>query len=381
MPSQTIEKALSGAEHPILLESGAQLARAAENWSRRDLLGIDTEFVRERTYRADLGLVQISDGETAWLADPLAIEDLQPLRNMLTDPDVLKILHSGSEDLEVMDHALQAIPDPLVDSQVAFAMQGQPLQLGYHAAVKLLFEIEIDKGQTRSNWCRRPLTAQQLHYAAMDVVLLPEMVRRLRPELKAGGRWDWLLEDIRRMQDNATRPADADHYYLRFSGAPRMDEGTLRALKYLARWREGVAMERNRARGFVIPDAALMQIARRRPASRRELESIEGIHPVALSRYGRTLLDLVEKAAADTAPIKRITPLTDRQNRQLKQMRQVVLEKAKDLSVDAALLASRRELEKLIRSTEAGEEPPERFRGWRRAEVTEALLEVLRAKG
>jgi len=208
MPVTTVNQSIQAAKHPNLLETPAQLEAAADAWSGSAVLGIDTEFVRERTYRADLGLVQISDGKTAWLWDPLCFDSHEPLTRLLENPDILKILHSGSEDLEVMRHALGAIPEPLVDTQIACAMLGQPLQLSFQGAAKWLFDVEIDKEHTRSNWLRRPLQPAQLHYAAMDVVLLPQMLEVLRPRLEAAGRWAWLEEDVARMQRTSAEAVD-----------------------------------------------------------------------------------------------------------------------------------------------------------------------------
>ena len=371
-----INKALRAAEHPILLESTAQLEEAEKIWSGSPVLGIDTEFVRERTYRAELGLVQISDGQTAWLFDPLAITSYGALRGMFENPNVLKLLHSGSEDLEVLLSAVGALPEPLIDTQVACAMQGQSLQLGYVHAIKWLFDVDIDKDQTRSNWCKRPLTPRQLHYAAMDVVLLPEMILKLKPQLEALGRWTWLQEDVTRMQRTALTPADPDLAYMRFSGIGRMDQGTLQVLKYLARWREAMADEKNRARGFVIPDSAMLQLARMKPASSAELKTIDGIHPVALGRYEDTLLGLITDAARDPAPVEKPEQFDDQQRQKLNKMRGIVENRAAELGVEAALLASRRELEKLIRALASNEPLPERFLGWRKAVITDQLIAV-----
>ena len=184
LDNTSIKQALSAGEHPILLESATQLAHAANQWEKSEVLGVDTEFVRERTYRADLGLVQVSDGQTAWLIDPLATGSLEPLAQLMANTAIIKILHSCSEDLEVLMHALGQLPQPLVDTQIASAMLGQSLQLGYHHAVKWLFDIAIDKDQTRSNWCRRPLHTRQLRYAAMDVVFLPMMLQKMRLKLE-----------------------------------------------------------------------------------------------------------------------------------------------------------------------------------------------------
>jgi ribonuclease D len=374
MSKTIIDKALAAAKHPILLESAAQLESAGESWARSAVLGIDTEFVRERTYRAELGLIQVSDGETAWLVDPISIRSYAPLRRMFEDPSVLKLLHSGSEDLEVLLHSIGALPEPLVDTQVACAMQGQSLQLGYHHAIRWLFDIEIDKDQTRSNWCKRPLSERQLHYAAMDVVLLPLMWRTLAPRLEAAGRLDWLKEDVARMQDTAMTPIDADSVYARFSGLGRMDQATLQALKYLARWREGVAREKNRARGFVLSDAVLLKLARAKPSKPEQIDEIDDIHPVALSRYRDTLLREIREAGQDTAPVEKFDQLDPDQRRQLNRMKGLVEARARELSIEPALLASRRELEKLLRALANQDPLPERFLGWRKAVITDALL-------
>ena len=374
MSKTTINKAIEAAEHPILLESLAQLEEAEKTWINCNILGIDTEFVRERTYRAELGLVQISDGETAWLLDPLAVKSYDPLLRMMKNPGILKLLHSGSEDMEVLLNAIGAVPEPLIDTQIACAILGQPLQLAYHHALKWLFDVDIDKDQTRSNWCKRPLNEHQLRYAAMDVVLLPEMLLTLRPKLENAGRWSWLEEEVTRMRNNALEAVDPEYAYLRFSAIGRMDNDTLQALKYLARWRERVADERNRARGFVISDSSMLQLARVKPATAGQLRDIDDIHPVALSLYEGTLLQLISDAAKDKTPVEKFEQLDERQRQQLKDMRSIVQSRSDELGVDPPLLASRRELEKLIRALAAGSPVPERFLGWRKEIITDQLM-------
>jgi ribonuclease D len=294
---------------------------------------------------------------------------------MMEDPGILKLLHSGTEDLEVLLNEVGAIPEPLVDTQIACAMMGKSLQLGYHHALKWLFDVDIDKDQTRSNWCKRPLNERQLRYAAMDVVLLPEMLVTMRAKLLEAGRWSWLEEDVARMQRNALQTVDPENAYLRFSSIGRMNNETLQALKYLARWREQVANERNRARGFVISDSAMLQLAHTKPSTAGELRDIEDIHPVALSRYERILLQLIADAAGDRTPVGKFEQLDDRQRQQLKNMRGIVQSRSAELGVDPALLASRRELEKLIRALATESPVPERFLGWRKEVFTDQLLE------
>jgi len=377
MPRTTIDQAIAAADHPELLQTAAQLEAAERGWSSCNVLGIDTEFVRERTYRADLGLVQVSDGATAWLWDPLRFDSGEPMARLLSRPDCLKVLHSGSEDLEVLLLSLGAVPEPLVDTQIACAMLGQPLQLSYQAAVKWLFDVDIEKEHTRSNWCKRPLQAGQLHYAAMDVVLLPQMLAELRPRLESAGRWSWLEEEVARMQRTAAESAEPDLAYLRIGGSNRLDDEGLRALRVLARWREETAQARNRARGFVVSDAGLLELARLRPSNPADIRIVEHLHPRALARYEQDLLRMIATAACDRSPIHRPEPLDNQQQRSLNEMRSVVQARAKSLEVDPALLASRRELERLLRAVDAGEPPPERFLGWRKGVITDELMKII----
>jgi ribonuclease D len=378
MPYSTqISTAIRAAEHPVLLESAAQLSAAAKDWQACASLGIDTEFVRERTYRADLGLVQISDGETAWLADPISIGSLEPLTELLATQNITKILHSGSEDLEVLLHVLGVLPEPLVDTQIACAMLGQPLQMGYHHAMKWLFDVDIAKDQTRSNWCRRPLHSKQLLYAAMDVVLLPLLMQELRQKLEECGRWEWLEEDVSRMQRSTLSPVTPENAWLRFPNIGRLDDSTLKVLQALAAWRERAAQNKNRARGFVVSDAGLMQMARIRPSRPEEIRDINELHPGMLRRYQDQLLQLIAAAHSDSREIERIKNLSNDQNRQLNAMRKIVISRAEELGIDPALLASKKELEKLIRALSEDQPLPERFLGWRKRVITDDLLQQI----
>ena len=372
-----INSALSAAKHPILLESEAQLNAAAIEWQDCSSLGIDTEFVRERTYRADLGLVQISNGSSAWLADPIVLGSLEPLTELMLRNETTKVLHSSSEDLEVLLYVLGELPEPLVDTQIACAMLGQSLQLGYHHAVKWLYDIEIDKDQTRSNWCRRPLNNKQLLYAAMDVVLLPMMLQELRLRLEDCGRWEWLEEDVARLKRNSRKQVEPETAYMRFAGFGRLDDASLRVLQVLSEWREHIAKNRNRARGFVISDAGMMNLVQLKPSNASEIRDIEDIHPGVLNRYQDQLLGLIVRARDEHFPVERIEQFRNAQKKQINRMRRVVNTRAAELGVEPALLASRRELERLVRAVMQDQPLPERFLGWRKQVITNDLLQLL----
>jgi len=376
MSKSEITTALDAADQFIVIESRGALQKAAEQWRQTARLGIDTEFVRERTYRAGLGLIQLSDGKNVWLADPLKCGSLKPVAALCEDPSTLKVLHAPSEDIAVLWHTTQASPTPLFDTQIACAMLGESLQMSYKKTVKWLLQLDIYKGETRSNWLHRPLRPAQLKYAALDVCLLPLMHKILFARLQAMGRERWLMEDCTRLIDKARTAVDPEMAWQRINGANRLEPTALAILKELAAWREKEADKRNRARGFVVPDAALLTISQCRVTDTASLTALDALHPVALKRYGAIMAGIVSRVLDEGLKLTPPAALNPAQRRLLITMRATVLNKAKALAIDPALLASRRELETLLRNTP--DAPiPERFSGWRQAIITDELLALM----
>jgi ribonuclease D len=368
-----INIALAAADQPIMVESAEQLHQAIKTWLGCEVIGIDTEFVRERTWRADLGLVQLSDGERVWLVDPLKTGPLHPLAALLEDKNIVKILHAPSEDLDVLLYTTGAVPEPLFDTQIACAMLGESLQMGYHKTVEWLLGVIVDKGETRSNWCKRPLRPAQLHYAALDVILLPMMHRQLLSRLQDIGRENWLTEDCARLLNKAQIPADPEQAWKRINGNGRLDGTTLAILQSLATWRDKEAERRNLARGFVIKDTALMTIANQQPDSLDALSELDIWHPNAIRRNGHNLITIIDQILEEGITAQTPDMLQPEHRKLMSDMRRLVLGKATELDVDPALLASKRELESLILSPQ-GEPLPERFLGWRKDIITDQLI-------
>lgn len=368
-----INVALAATDQPIMVESAQQLKKAVKHWLDCEIIGIDTEFVRERTWRANLGLIQLSDGKTIWLVDPLKTGSLHPMASLLEDQSIVKILHAPSEDLDVLLYTTGAVPEPLFDTQIACAMLGQSLQMGYHTTVEWLLNIVVDKGETRSNWCKRPLRPAQLHYAALDVCLLPMMQRQLRNRLEDMGRQKWLVEDCARLLNKAQTPADPEQSWKRIGGNNRLDGVSLAILQSLATWRDQEAERRNLARGFIIKDTALMTIANQQPDSLNALSNLNILHPRALERNGRTLIATIDKILKQGLTATAPETLKSEHRKLMGDMRKLVQDKATELAVEPALLASKRELESLILSAQ-GRPSPERFLGWRKQVITNDLM-------
>jgi len=179
------------------------LAAAAARWRKAPALGIDTEFVRERTFYPRLGLLQVSDGTRSALIDPVALPDLEPLREVLADPAIVKVAHSPSEDLEVLFHRFGEFPSSLFDTQAAAAFIGLDAAMSYQRLVRELLAVELDKAETRTDWLRRPLSDAQVHYAAQDVELLLPLHELLRARLEAwGSKWHFRFTRYARRIDD-----------------------------------------------------------------------------------------------------------------------------------------------------------------------------------
>lgn len=379
--SNEIQTALQAALKPQFLQTTQQLQNAALEWKNSAVLGLDTEFVRERTYRAELGLVQVSDGVQAWLVDVVQIPDLGALRAMFADQAILKVFHSSSEDFEVLWHTLKVSPQPVADTQIACAMIGQPLQMSYHNAIKWLTGIEVDKDQTRSNWLRRPLTERQLHYAATDVVFLPMLLRETKKALQQQNKWQWLEEECDRAIAQSRESTEPGLAYLRLGAAASLGPQQLKVLRELAAWREVQATHRNLARGFVISDAELVQVARTMPESESQLAAIEGLHARTMQNYSAQLVNAVRQGRESSKAADPVQTLDKNQKKAVSEMRDLVQKQADSHGIDPALLASRKVLESLLRAVEKDDEIPERLSGWRYSVITEKLLAYLQQSG
>jgi ribonuclease D len=348
----------------------------------------DTEFVRERTFFARLGLVQVATSaapQAAFLVDTVALSErahLAPLAAMLADPAVLKVVHSGSEDLEVLDRASGVLPEPLLDTQIAASLAGFAPPPGYQRLVSALLGVELHKVETRTDWTRRPLSEGQLAYAAEDVVHLLEVFDKLREDLESKGRWEWALEDSARLVEAARRaraeaPAD---FYLRLRVAESMDRRQLAVLRSLAAWREEEARRRDLPRGFVLKDDLLAAMATRRPASRRELEGLRSWDARAGSRYASQWLDLIRRAE-DLGPAE-LPPALEKPRpgdvELAEELREPVRAAAAALGLAPEILASKRALLTIARRRADPEAALATLGGWRRAVLEEPLGRALR---
>ncbi|MGL5391736.1 MAG: ribonuclease D [Shewanella sp.] len=272
----------------------ASLCALVAQYQQSNLLVLDTEFVRTRTYYAKLGLIQAYDGKTLALIDPVAIADLSKFWALLDNPNIIKLVHSCSEDLEVFAHYGQRQPLPLFDSQIAAGLCGMGHGMGYAKLVETCLAEVIDKGESRTDWMRRPLTEAQLTYAANDVLYLYQLYPQLEAKLSAQGRLAWLFEEGERMTEGRLAPPDLETAYLKVKNAFQLNERQLAYLQVLAKWRMEKALARDLALGFVIKDHGLIALAKKQPQTMSELLKLNDLTEQEKRIHGKDILRVMQ---------------------------------------------------------------------------------------
>lgn len=359
VPETELDKARNAVNAATLLDTAEATASAGNVWRQTSAIGIDTEFVRERTFHARPGLVQLSDGDTVWLLDAVSCRRSTVLGDILADQQSTKVLHSVGEDLEVL-HAVGGVwPEPLFDTQVAAAMLGLPLQIRYEHLVEKLLGVELVGGKARNDWCQRPLSPALLSYAAEDVIWLPRLKSLLEEALDKAGRLDWHRQDCARIVARAAGGDDVPAL-ARVKGAARLSDPALAFVEALAKWRESAARSRDLPRRFVLDDDTLITLAQA-AASGQPAKALAELHGGQRRRYGEELTELLSSAPSGTFQRPDwINPLDPQQREQVKLAQSIVRSLAVELGMEPAVIASKKELTRLIRG-----ERPDWLNGWR----------------
>ncbi len=337
-------------------------------------IGLDTEFLRERTYRAELCLLQVSAADDAVCIDPIAVPDLGALAGPLAAAPVVKVMHASRQDLEVLLPAVGLVR-PVFDTQIAAALAGFAAQVGYAELARRLLGVELAKAHTRTDWSRRPLSAEQIEYALDDVRHLIPLKLELEERLDKLGRLPWLAEELGELADARGLATDPEEAWRRLKGLRGLDPGRERLARGLAAWRERRAMERNRPRGWILDDAALREVILRVPRTVPALEAIAAMPAGVVRHCAAELLACVAAAEIpDPAPAldmrQRPDPVKSALVKKLAAVNQAM---ATELGVSPEVLATRRDLERLA----DGSEDIAALRGWRRAVIGEKLLEAV----
>jgi len=360
----------------VLITGQDALEAAVFRMRAASRLALDTEFMRERTYHPQLCLIQLATDSDCWLVDTLAGLDLAPLFELLCDSGKLKILHAARQDLEALLVTGGRLPLPVFDTQVAAGLLGMPPQLGYADLVARQLGHSLDKGQTRTDWSRRPLSPAQLAYAADDVNHLLLLHSQLEAALTESNRLSWAAEEAAALGNPALFRTDPAQAWRRLKGLGRLRPEGQAVARALAQWREQRALESDKPRGWILNDDTVYAIATALPASLQSLEAVPSLPPATLRKRGEELLQLINRARLESnaaVPASSARRATPEETALAARLMQIVRETAAELGIASELLATRRDIDAMA----FGERDTPVTRGWRRAVVGARLLAAL----
>lgn len=360
----------------LFIDTESGLAELCEKLRGQPVLALDTEFLREKTYYAQLCLLQVAADGVIACVDPLAV-NLEPLLEIIYDPSVVKVMHSARQDMEIFFDLRGDVPRPLFDTQIAATLMGFGEQVGYANLVQQMLGVTLDKMATRTDWSQRPLDAEQLHYAADDVRYLFTVYHQQVEILQSKGRLEWLQKDFDEMSDLATYAPAPENLWKRVRGSQKLSSPQLAVLRGLAVWREERAQASNRPRRWILKDEVMVDIARRSPVNLENLAKIRGVEDRLLNQQGEKLLQVIAEAKATDpqgwpvrAQSQRLAP---EQDAVVDLLMAVLRLRGNEHDVSPALLANRKELESLV----AGNEESPVLHGWRAGLVGHDLQAVL----
>jgi ribonuclease D len=367
------------------------IAELAERASSGERIAIDTEFVSERRYQALLCLVQVAvpdpDAEghvRTEVLDPLEGDlDFSPLAHVLADPTVEVLMHAGRQDVAILRRSWNTEVTNVFDTQVAAGFLGFGNQEGYESLVRKVLKVKLKGSEGFTKWDRRPLTAQQLEYAGDDARLLLALGEELERRLAERGRLEWAREESRALED-VSDERDADRSYEKLPRLSRLSDSARAVARELAEWREQEARAADRPPGAVLPDQALVELARRTPRDKSGLEQIRGLPPQTLHRRGDAIVAAIARGRDRQAPEPPPDPHPrDPADAPLVSLAQaLVRHRSMESGVAVELIATQSELATLVHSLRRGDDGDHVrvSHGWRRELVGDELRELVEGR-
>ncbi|MBQ0724820.1 MAG: ribonuclease D [Cycloclasticus sp.] len=361
------------------INTSEQLTTFCSSIQQAPWLAIDTEFQREKTYRSILALIQIATPEVVAIIDPLAC-DIDPLLDVLYDEKILKIFHAARQDQEIF-YDLRGKPlSPVFDTQLAAPILGHPEQAGYGRLVEDILGVSLSKAHSRTDWIRRPLSEDQISYAADDVIYLAQLYPLLEKQLLQKDRRNWLAAAFADLSKSSLYANPPELAWKRIRAAKRLKGASLSILQTLAKWREALAQEKNIPRGWLIKDEMLIEIAKLKPKNIEVLSSIRGVSDKFIEKYGATVLNFISESISQ-APSALDKPLkskkiTEKEEALTDLLMAHVRLNAAATGVNPSSVTTRKELLQLIR----GERDVDLLNDWRKDLVGSDLVATLEGK-
>lgn len=345
------------------------------------ILAIDTEFLREKTYYAKLCLLQLATDDEVVIVDPFAVKNLKGLACLLEDEGIVKLFHAGGQDLEILYREIGVLPKPVFDTQIAAALLGHTLQVGYGVLVHSLCGVSLKKTDSFTDWSRRPLSDSQIEYAADDVIYLREMYFIMKERLEEKGRLAWLENDFAELSEPARYNEDPRVRYKRLKRVSCLSRAQLSAAREVAAWREMEARKRNVPRKWVLTDEQLVEACKREARTVDELFMVRGMRERVATREARAVVALIAKGldlpSEEWPEIDKGSKNEPNVDAHLDLMTALVRLRAKENDIAMQALASHSDLSLVARGYTTGVDV---LRGWRKAMVGDELRDLVAGK-
>ncbi|MGA2584316.1 MAG: HRDC domain-containing protein [Tepidisphaeraceae bacterium] len=376
---------LSATGPASLVGSSDQLAELLEHLRSAGSFAFDSEFIGEMSYVPKLCLIQVATSARVALIDPLVGFDLTPFWQILAEPGIQKIVHAGQQDIEPVFRHIGRPAANLFDAQIAagFAGLGYPLALA--KLVNAVIDVKLTKGLTFSHWDRRPLSAQQLRYAADDVRFLPAVRMVLGKRLETLGHAEWVAEESNSLADPSLYEFDAESAYLKIRGAGSLHARNLAILRELTLWRDQTAKVTDMPARSLLRDEVLLELSRNPVDSVENLRRVRGLPRPVESEYGEEIVAAIARGHAlppEQLPSTRFHEPTPRE----KFCADALWASAQCLcagrQIDPNAVTSRQEIGEIYRCYLAGQETDDfrLMRGWRREALGQHIIELLAGK-
>jgi ribonuclease D len=359
-----------------------QLADLCQRIENAPWIAIDTEFLREKTYYPQFCLLQLATPEWIACVDPIALRDLSQLFKAIYNPAVIKVFHSCRQDLEIFYQLTGKLPTPIFDTQIAAPLLGFTENAGYGALVSSFLNINLNKAHTRADWSSRPLSDDEIQYAADDVIYLCDIYQKMVKQLTELGRIDWLQDDFAALEIAEQYETTPEKAWLRLKGKSKLTGKQLSIVQAVSQWREATAQKENRPKNWLLRDELLFDFAKIQPETIVALAKIRGITDRVLNYYGKELCALI-KTAKNSSPIpmpeytKSISGKNQQQEAIIDILFSLVRIRAEENLLNPTSLATRDDLESLLNGDAAD---CLLLRGWRFSMVGKELQQLLRGE-
>ena len=360
------------------IDTADDLHQLCQEMKKEPWLAMDTEFLREKTYYPKFCLLQIATLDWVACIDPIALEgQMDELFSIINDPAIIKILHSCRQDVEIFYQLSGKLPRPLFDTQLVAPLLGYQENPGYAMLVSGFLNINLSKTHTRTDWSQRPLSAEQIQYAADDVIYLAKIYCMMQEQLKTLGRENWLDDDFEQLLNPDLYDIPVENAWLKIRGKNKLTGKQLAIVQVLAEWREEAAKKSDRPKNWIVRDEHIMDMAKLQPTTVQALSKIRGVTDGFVKRSGSKVCDLI-KMAQDLPALKVKTKSksgkkTQKQEAVLDILSGIVRLRADENSLNPIILATRKDLDAFIE----GDEDCALLSSWRYSMVGAELQRVL----